>query len=82
MRMKNLPITLTLPENIIKDLHLYISKGQISKFAAKMFEKGLQDKKKQLACELQEASQDQERNAELALWDTLSGEGLDDTNTY
>ena len=78
--MKNLPIILTLPENIIKDLHLYIPKGQINKFAAELFEKGLQDKKKLLARELQEASQDQERNAEIALWDTLSGEGLDDTN--
>lgn len=80
--MKNLPITLTLPEDIIKDLHLYISKRQISKFVAEMLRKALEHKKKLLAHEFQEASRDQERNAEIALWDTLSGEGLDETNSY
>lgn len=80
--MKNIPITLTLPEDIIKDLHLYISKRQISKFVAEMLEKALDLKKKQLAREFQEASQDPERKSEIELWDTLSGDGLNETNTY
>lgn len=80
--MKHLPITLTLPEDIIRDLHLYISKRQISKFVAEMLQKALENKKKLLALEFQEASQDPERNGEILLWDGLSGDGLDETNAY
>lgn len=74
--MKNIPITLTLPERLVKDLHLYIPRGQISKFVAQMVTKGLEAEKNKLAKEFREASQDSERNAELDTWDTLSGDGL------
>ena len=80
--MRNVPITLTLPENLVKDLHLYISRRQISKFVAEVVEKSLESKKEMLAREFREASQDVERNAEIELWDTLSNEGLDETNDY
>ncbi len=70
--MRNVRITLTLPENLVKDLHLYISLRQISKFVAEVVEKSLESKKKMLAREFREASQDAERNAEIELWDTLS----------
>lgn len=81
-RSRNIPITLTLPESVVKDLHLYISKRQISKFVAKMVEQGLEIEKEKLAREFREASQDKERTAESELWDTLIDEGLDETNTY
>ena len=80
--MKNVPITLTFPENLVKDLHLYISPRQISKFVAQLTEKGLANKKEELAREFREASQDAERNTEIELWDTTSGDGIDETNTY
>jgi hypothetical protein len=80
--MKNIPITLTLPESLIRDLHLYVSRRQISKFVAQMVAKGLETKKEKLAREFREASQDAERNAEIELWDTLIGDGLDETNAY
>ncbi len=80
--MKNLPITLSLPEETINDLHLYVSKRQISKFVAETLVKALDHKKKLLAREFQEASLDAERNAEIQIWDTLSGNGLDETNAY
>lgn len=80
--MKNLPITLTLPEELIRDLHLYISKRHISKFVAQMLEKEIARKKKLLAREFQEAAQDLDRNSEIELWDTLSGDGLNDANAY
>jgi hypothetical protein len=80
--MKNVPITLTLPEGLVKDLHLYISKRQISKFVAEMVKKGLENEKQKLAREFQEASNDSERNAEIEIWDTLNGDGLDETNSY
>jgi hypothetical protein len=80
--MRKIPITLSLPENIVKDLHLYVSRRQISKFVAQMVEEGLKNEKEKLARDFREASQDKERNAEIELWDTLSDEGLDETNDY
>jgi hypothetical protein len=81
-RERNIPITLSLPESLVKDLHLYISKRQISKFVAKTVEKGLKLEKEKLAREFQEASQDQERAREVESWDMLIGDGLDESNTY
>jgi hypothetical protein len=80
--MKNVPITLTLPEDLVKDLHLYISRRQISKFVAQMVAKGLETEKQKLAREFREASQDAERNAEIEVWDIAIGDGINDTNTY
>lgn len=76
--MANIPITLTLPENVVKDLHLYISKRQISKFVTEMVIKGLETEKKRLAREFREASQDAERNAEIDLWNSTLGDGLNE----
>jgi hypothetical protein len=80
--MSNIPITITLPEDQVKELHLYVSRRHISKFIAELVGKGLETKKQQLAQEFQEAAQEDERNAEIKLWDTLSGDGLDETNAY
>lgn len=80
--MRNIPITLSLPESIVRDLHLYVPRRQISKFVKKMVEEGLQKEKDKIAKEFLEASQDKERNAEIELWDTLSGDNLDETNSY
>ena len=80
--MKNIPITLTLPEDLVKDLHLYISKRQISKFVAQLVQKGLEIKKERLAREIREAANDAERNTEIEIFDALLDEGLDETNTY
>lgn len=80
--MKNVPITLSLPENLVKDLHLYISRRQISRFVAEVVEKGLEGKKEQLAREFREASLDKERNSEIEIWDDLIGDGLDEENSY
>ncbi len=80
--MKKIPITLTLPENLVRDLHLYLSKGQISKFVSEMVEKGLSAEKERIAREFQESSRDSERNTEVEMWDTLIEDGLDATNSY
>lgn len=80
--MRNVPITLTLPEGIVRDLHLYITPRQISKFVAQMVKEGLESKKEQLAREFREANEDEDRKSEIELWDSLSGEGLDETNDY
>ena len=80
--MKNIPITLTLPEDLIRDLHLYTSRRGISKFVAKAVKEKLETRKQKLAREFQEAYQDEERNSEIELWDTLIDDGLDETNEY
>lgn len=79
---RNIPITLTLPESLVRDMHLYISRRQISKFVAEKVREGLEDKKSELARAFREASKDKERNREIEVWDSLSGEGLDETNAY
>lgn len=55
--MKNIPITSTLPEEIVRELQV--------------LEKGLQEKKERLSREFRQAANDTERNAEIELWDSL-----------
>ena len=71
-----------MPEDIVRDLHLYISPRQMSKFVTELVQKGLETKREILAREFKEASQDEERNTEIKLWDTAMGDGLDETNEY
>lgn len=80
--MKNLPITLTIPEDLIRDLHLYVSKRQISKFIAELLKPALKIKKEEMAREFREAANDTERNKEIQIWDQLSDDGLNETNSY
>lgn len=62
--IKNIPTTLTLPANLVKDFaYLYLH----------MVEQGLKRKKEMLAREFQEAAQDIERNTEVELWDIAKG---------
>ena len=80
--MKSVPITLTLPDHLVRDLHLYISRRQISKYIAQLIEQNLNEKKENLAKEFREANSDEERNREIELWDTLEEDGLNETNSY
>ena len=82
MRMRKVPVTLSLPESLVKDLHLYVPRRHLSEFVAEAVEKNLAIKMELVAREFREANQDAERNEEIELWDTLSGEGLDETNKY
>ena len=45
--MRKVPITLSLPESLVRDLHLYVSKREISKFVAENVVKGLEEEKKE-----------------------------------
>jgi hypothetical protein len=80
--MRRLPITLTLPENLVKDLYFYLSKGQISRFVVEQVEKGLQEKKNLLAEAYKEAVEDEEIMQEIEMWDQCIGDGLDESNEY
>ena len=80
--MKKMPITITLPEAVIRELHTYISQRKISSFISTLVQKGLEEKKLLIANEFREAANDEERNSEIAEWDAFSGDGLDGTNEY
>ncbi|MGA8165095.1 MAG: hypothetical protein WB791_08750 [Waddliaceae bacterium] len=80
--MRKVPITLTFPENVLRDLYLYTARRERSKFVSDAVKEKLESQKKKLARDFREASQDKERNKEADLWDSLSGEGLDEENKY
>lgn len=80
--MRKIPITITLPECLIRDLHLYIPARGISSFVSNLVEKGLEEKKYSVAQEYREAAADEERNREASEWDVCIGDGLDETNEY
>ena len=75
-------ITLTLPESLIRDLHLYIPQRGISGFVSKLVDKGLEEKRELMAREFREAALDEERNAEIEEWDVCIGDGLNESNNY
>ena len=80
--MRKVPITITLPEALIRDLHHYIPERGISSFVSILIQKGLEEKKCTLAQQYKEAAADEERNREAAEWDVFIGDGLDETNEY
>lgn len=56
--------------------------GRSTSYSLVVQKLSLESKKEKLAKEFREASIDKERNTEIELWDTLSGDGLDETNDY
>lgn len=80
--MRRVPITITLPETLIRDLHLYIPERGISGYVSDLVQKGIEEKKYSIAQEYREAANDEERNNEAAEWDACLGDGLNGTNEY
>ena len=80
--MRKIPITITLPETLIRDLHSYIPRRQLSSFISKAVFDELEHKKEKMAIAFREAAKDEEMNEEFEIWDTCIGDGLDETNDY
>lgn len=80
--MRKVPITITLPEDLIRDLHSYIPRRQLSSFISKAVFERLEHKKESMASAFREAATDEELNQEFDVWDTCIGDGLDETNDY
>lgn len=80
--MRKIPITITLPEDVIRDMRSYISQRKISQFISELVKKEIANKKKALIKEFQEAAKDEEMNAEFEIWDSCIGDGLDEANDY
>jgi hypothetical protein len=80
--MRKVPITITMPETLIFDLHSYIPRRQVSNFISKIVFDELEHKKEMMAAAFREAAKDEELNDEFKLWDACIGDGLDETNEY
>ena len=80
--MRKVPITITMPEALIRDLHSYIPRRQVSSFIAKAVFDELEHRKEKMAIAFREASQDEELNSEFEIWNKFVGDGLDETNDY
>ena len=80
--MRKIPITLSFPEQIVKDLHAYIPRRQLSMFVYETVQRELELKKQEMAQAFREAAMDEDLNAEFELWDPCVGDGLDETNEY
>lgn len=80
--MKKIPITISLPEDLVRDLHLYVDKRGISKFIAQSAASELAKEKERLAMSYRQANEDEERNKEAEEWDSLNMDGLDERNEY
>lgn len=80
MRKKH--ATFSLPENTLADLHLYVSRRQISAFVDEQVKRGLEEKKELWAKAFEEAAKDEELSEEMKIWDVCVGDGLDESNEY
>lgn len=80
--MKKVPITITLPESLIRDLHSYIPRRQLSSFISQAVFDELEHKKEKMAMAFREAATDEDLSEEFEMWDTCAGDGLDETNDY
>ena len=80
--MKKLPMSIFLPEDLVRDLRSYVPKRKISEFIARSIEEKLKTKKAQMAKDLITASSDNMRIKECESWDTLLEDGLNEENQY
>ena len=72
--MKNIPITLCIPEDILRDLYTYVSARKRSKYVAELLSNSLKFKKEQMSKDFRSSSKDLSRNSEIELWDKLEGD--------
>jgi len=80
--MRKVPLTITLPENVVRDMRSYVSQRQISNFISELVQQEISKKKEILAKAFEELAKDEHANEEAKLWDTTIGDGLDETNEY
>lgn len=72
--MKAVPMTLCIPEHIMKDFHTYVPIRKRSKFICDLLSNALNIKKESIAKDFRSASNDRIRNAEIDMWDTIEGD--------
>lgn len=75
-------MTLSLPDDVIQELHLFVKKRGISRFVEEAIVEKLKAQKLSLEQQYKEAAQDEERNQIFAEWEQMSGDGLNEQNTW
>ena len=75
---KNDIITFSLPRNLIKNLKISVSSGQLSKFAANALQQALDQKNEKLKQEYLSANDDPEIQKVAKEWSAFDNEGLED----
>jgi len=81
--MKYEHLTISIPQNIKRDLYLYVKPRGISRFITEAIIRMLVGKKMSLEEQYKLAGKDEEANKEFKEWeDATVGDGLDETNTW
>lgn len=81
--MKHEHMTISIPQDIKRDLYLYIEKRGISRFIVEAVIEKLKGKKLSLEEQYKLAAQDDDRNREFAEWEkAMIGDGLNDSNDW
>jgi hypothetical protein len=81
--MRHEHMTISIPENVKRDLYLHIKKRGISRFITEAIIEKLNIKKLSLEDQYKAAAKDEERNNEFKEWeDTMIGDGLNETNDW
>lgn len=75
-------ITLSLPKELIAELHCLIQKRGISKFVEEAIVEKLQAKKSSIELQYIEAAKDEDRNEIFSDWESFSGDGLNAQNEW
>lgn len=80
---KHEPITISIPQDVKRELYLYVKKRSISRFITEAVEEKLKVNKLSLEEQYELAAKDEERNREFKEWeDAMIGDGLDETNAW
>lgn len=81
--MKHEHMTISIPENIKRELYLYVEKRGISRFITDAVTEKLKNKKLSLEEQYRLAAQDEERNREFKNWENVTiNDGLNDSNDW
>lgn len=75
-------ITLSLPQEMINELHVFVKKRGISRFVEEAVKEKLKIQKFSLEQQYIEAAQDEDRNQIFSDWESLSGDGLNEQNSW
>lgn len=81
--MKHAHMTISIPQDVKRDLFLYIEKGGISRFITEAVTEKLKGKKMSLEDQYKLAAQDEESSRLFKEWeDATIGDGLNASNDW
>ena len=80
--LKHRNITVSLSQELISELHLFVKKGGISHFVEEAITEKLKAQKMSLEEQYKEAASDKDRNRNFAEWDQLSDDGMNEQKNW